>query len=222
MLVDKQKEALRLMEENNYEQAAKLLIESIDEQPDDPIRYINLASLLVQMKQYEEAERFLLKAIELDDKTATAYYGLGNLYYEKELFEEAEKMFQHAVRLGLHDSDVYYILGMTYVKQNNNLLALPYLQRATELENDVQKLFQYGLVLAQTNYLEEAETILLQVIKKDKNNADALYNLGIIAAHHQKYAEAQALINQVLTAQPDHLLAVKAKEDIEAILANER
>src|SRR5690625_5576649 len=99
------------------------------------------------MNQSEEAERCFLKAIELDDKTATAYYGLGNLYVEKELYPEAEKMFQHCIKLGLVDADVYYLLGMTYVHRKDMMLALPFLQRATELDKQADTLFQYGLAL---------------------------------------------------------------------------
>lgn len=219
--MDKQKEAIRLMKEKKYEEAGKLFIELIDERPDDPVRYINFANFLIQTKHYEEAERFLLKAIELDEGAATAYYGLGNLYYEKTLFAEAEKMFQHAIRLGIHESDVYYILGMTHVKQNNLTLALPYLQRATELGSDVQKLFQYGLVLAQTNHLEAAKTILLQVIADENDHADALYNLAVIATHEKEYKIAYDYLTQAVSSDSKHLLAVKAKEYIEEILAKE-
>lgn len=220
-MVDKRKEAIRLMEEQKYEEAAKVFIQMIDEEPNDPIGYINFANLLSQMRQYGEAERFYLKAIQLDEKTATAFYGLGNLYYEKSLFPEAEKSFKQAIHLGLLDSDVYFMLGMTYVKNEKLTLALPFLQRATELDEDVQKLFQYGLVLAQLHYLKEAEKVLLRVIDIQQHHPDALYNLGIIAVHHKQYREAIDYFDHALSSKPDHLLAKKAKASVEKGIASE-
>lgn len=219
--MNKQERAIQLLKETKYEEAAKLFIELIEENPKQPVYYINFGNLLFQMRQFEEAERFFLKAIHLDERAATAYYGLGNVYYETELYEEAEKMFQQSIRLGLQDSDVYYMLGMTYVKRNNLTLSLPFLQRGAELSDDIEKLFQYGFILAQLNYLQEAEKILLQVIQKQKDHADALYNLAIIEVHHQSYDTALQYIDKALRSQPNHQLALKAKDNIKKLVANE-
>lgn len=216
----KEKKAIKYIEENNYEEAAKTLIELIEESPENPIGYVNFGNLLMQMQQFEEAERFFLKAIEIDDKTATAYYSLGNLYYDRALYKEAEKMYQKTLHLGLKDSDVFFMLGMTYVKRKYYQLALPFLQRAKELKEDVEKLFQYGLTLAQADYLNEAETILLQVIEKDENHADALYNLGVIEIHRDEDQKAIHFFERALTVQPDHQLAKNALQSLDS--QNER
>lgn len=206
----KEQLAIQYMKDNDFENAAKTFIEIIEEDPDNPVGYVNFANLLIQMKQFEEAERFLLKAIEIDENTATAYYSLGNLYYDSHLYQEAEKMYQKSIQLGLEDSDVYFMLGMTYVKREYYQLAIPFLQRAVELKEDVDKLFQYGLALAQADYLKEAETIFLQVIEKDENHADSFYNLGIIEVHRNEEEKAITFFEKALKAQPDHKLAENA------------
>jgi len=212
--VTKLQKAIKLVSERNYEEAAKFFIEYIEEQPTDPVGFVNFANLLTIMNQSEEAERCFLKAIELDDKTATAYYGLGNLYVEKELYPEAEKMFQHCIKLGLVDADVYYLLGMTYVHRKDMMLALPFLQRATELDKQADTLFQYGLALAQTNYMSEAETVFNEVLQIDRNHADALYNLGVIAVYQDDTKLALAYFDEALQSQSDHALAKQAKENL--------
>lgn len=219
--MNKQEKAMKLIEEQQYEEAAQLFIEHIEEEPNDPVRYINFASFLLQMKQDEQAERFFLKAIELDEKAATAYYGLGNIYYEHELFDEAEKVYLHSIRLGMDDADVYYILGMTYVKKENMTLSLPYLQRATELSNDADMLFQYGLVLAKSDYLKEAETVLHRVVKQEEKHADAWYNLGIIAVQNDQFEMAIHYFEQVLEHQPEHLLAKEAMKKVKNQIVND-
>ena len=210
----KQEKAIQYIEENKLEEAAKLFVEIIDDNPDDPVGYVNFGNLLLQMKQFEEAERFFLKAIEIDDETATAFFSLGNLYYDRSLFQEAEKMFQQTIRLGLEDSDVYFMLGMTYVKREYHQLAVPFLQRATELKADIEKMFQYGLALAQTNYINEAETVFLQVLEKDHLHADSLYNLGIIEVNRKNNEKALEYFDKALFAQPNHALAKNAKENL--------
>ncbi len=210
----KQEDAIQLIKDKQYEKAAQILIELIDEQPEDPMGYINFGNLLEITNQIEEAERFFLKAIEVDEKSATAFVSLGNLYYNQKLYEQSEKMLQHAIRLGVNDGETFYLIGMIYVKQKQFMLSIPYLQRAAELTNDVEKLFQYGLALAQANYLKEAKDIFIQVIAKQNSHADALYNLGIIHVHEENWKKALHYLDKTLDAQPDHTMAERAKNNV--------
>jgi|SRR5690625_276922 len=200
------------MKNQQYEEATKLLIKEIEENPTDPINFIHLANLLEIMEKNKEAERFYLKAIELDENSAAAFVGLGNIYYRSKLYEEAEKMLQHSLRLGLEDSDVHYLLGMTHVKRKQLMLALPFFQRAAELDGEPYKLFQYGLTLAQTKYFPEAEKVLHEVLEKEPQHADALYNLGVIEMHKGNKEAALNHFQAAIRSQSNHTLAKHAKE----------
>lgn len=201
---------VQLLKENKLEEAVKVLLEAIEAEPDVSIHYVNMGTLLLQQKQYEEAERFLLQAIQLDEKAATAYFGLANLYYETEKYDIAENALKMCLTLKLEDSDVYYLLGMIYVKRNKPLFALPYLLRATELKEQVHYLFQYGLALAETNHLNEAEEIFQRTLQIDEQHEDALYNLAIIKIHKDCYKEALDLLNKVIQINANHQLAKNA------------
>src|SRR5699024_11563948 len=114
-------------------------------------------------------------------QAATAFYGMGNLYYTLEKHEQAVLMFQKALSLGLEDSDVYFMIGLSYVKQDNQILALPFLQRAIKLDNkDSQRSFQYGLSLAKTSYLTEAESYFNKVLLHNDTHAYATTNCALI------------------------------------------
>lgn len=206
--------AIESVAERDYESAAKLFVEYIDEEPTDPVGYINFANLLAVTNQLEEAERVFLKAIELDDKLATSYYGLGNLYYEQALYTEAETMFKQALALGLADADIYFMLGMTYVRREDTMLSLPFLQRATELDKKPDNLFQYGLALARTDFVAEAEEVWQEVLQLNAQHADTLYNLGIIAVQNNDKQLATSYFNQALEAQPNHKLAKQAIQNM--------
>lgn len=210
----KQEQAIKLMMEEDYEAAAKLFVELIDENPADPVAYINFGNLLLTVKEYEKAEKFYFKAIQVDENTATAYYSLGNLYYDQAIYDQAATLFQEAIQRGLEDADVYYLCGMSLVKNKHHIQALPFLQRASELTEDVDKKFQHGLLLAELTYLDEAEKLFQQILEIDTEHCDTLFNLGVIAVYREQNKAAIELFNKVIALQPEHQLAINAKASL--------
>ncbi|GAA3321213.1 hypothetical protein GCM10020331_036050 [Ectobacillus funiculus] len=73
-------------------------------------------------------------------------------------------------------------------------MALPYLQRATELnETDAEAMFQYGLCLARLEYVKEAKPMFeKKAVALDPDHADAYYNLGVVYVFEEN-AEKKAL-----------------------------
>ena len=65
------------MQEGKWEEAAKIFMEAIDENPEDAVSYINFGNVLSAVGDGERALKFFLKAIELD------YYSVVNLLFEK-------------------------------------------------------------------------------------------------------------------------------------------
>lgn len=203
--------AIELINAGKYEEAAQLYIELIEARPDEPVLYVNFGNLLVIIKEYDRAANFFRKAIELDAEFGTAYVALGNLLYLEKSYDEAIIFFRKAMELGVHEEDVYYLLGMSLCKKEHFIQALPYLQRATELGEDVNIQFQYGLLLAQLSFLEDAEKVLTAVLEKEADHADALYNLGVIYAEQANMEKALDFIDRVLAVQPTHELALNAR-----------
>ena len=218
--MDKNRQAITLMQERKYEEAAKIFNEIIEENPDEPIGYINFGNLLLELNETERAERFFLKAIQLDENAATAYFGLGNLYFEiNDDFQKAQEYFQKALELGLEEADVYYMLGLSMQNLEQFKLALPYLLRATELDPDeVSYLFQYGLSLAQSNVIGDAKDVFEKVVAMDEEHSDAYYNLGVIAIYQDDPQQAISHFNQALQLHPEHYLAANGKEQVEKFL----
>ncbi|WP_099158614.1 tetratricopeptide repeat protein [Virgibacillus ndiopensis] len=217
--MDKNTQAIEYMREQKYEESARLFTEVIEENPDDPVGYINFGNLLIHIHELTRAENFFQRAIEIDEHAATAYYGLGNLYFEQSLYPKAAENFKKAIELGLEESDVYYMLGMTFQKQDQLKLSLPYLLRASEMDKDDDEvLFQYGLALAQCNHIEEADSVFKSVLKKNSEHSDAHYNLGVIALYNDDAMGALDHFNKAITIQPDHILAANGKKQVEALL----
>lgn len=218
ILVDKLEQAIELMKQQEYEHAAELLNKIIEDHPHDPLGYINFGNLLLHMNDLDRAASFFYKAIELDDQVPTAFYGLGNLFYEKKDYPKAQQYFQQAIDLRLEVGDVFYMLGMSMIHQEFKTLAIPYLQRAAEIDPDDDKVFQYGLTLAELNYLSEAEKVFKRVLKINQQHSDAYYNLGVLALFNENAIQALEHFNEALHHQPDHLLAANGKSKVEELL----
>src|SRR5699024_3832368 len=125
--------------------------------------------------------------------------------------------------LGLQESDAFYMLGMTFLKQKMLRAALPYLLTATELDNtDPNILFQYGLTLAQLNFIKDAKRVFKDVLTLEEEHSDALYNLRVIAVLNEQLNEALSYFNRALLAQPNHVLAGNGKKNVEERLHEQK
>ncbi len=193
------------IQNKDYEQAVVHFNNAIEEEPNNPLGYINFGNLLARMNEIERAERFFQKALTLDEQSATAYYGLANLYYEQERFEEAAKLYEKAIQFNIQGADTYFMLGKCFERLGNPKLALPYLQRAAELEpEDIQIRLSYGIGLAALEMFKEAEPEFVYVIHEDINNADAHYNLGVLyAVSTERTEDALYHLKQAYTLQPN-------------------
>ena len=89
---------IQALQEGNTEEAIKAFTQAIEEEPNNPLGYINFGHVLTSMDDVERAERFFQKAIVLDETSATAYYGLANLYFNVERYAEALKLYEKTTK----------------------------------------------------------------------------------------------------------------------------
>ena len=145
------------LQNGEYEKAVESFMQGVEKDPENAVGYINLGNVFASLGDAERAEPFFQKAITLDAEAGTAFYGLANLYYNKDRFEEAAKLYEKAIRQGVEEADAYFMLGKSLERSSNEKLALPYLQRATELApDDLEIRLSYGIVLANLELFKEA------------------------------------------------------------------
>ncbi len=101
------------------------------------------------------------------------------------------------------------MIGMCFVQLGSPKLAIPYLQRSVELnDEDIDARFQYALALAQSEVYEMAVKQFEIIINKDPNHADAYYNLGVAyLGFYESPEKAETFFNKALEIQSDHVLA---------------
>ena len=79
--MDKNQLGVQYMQEGKWEEAAKTFNEVIEENPTDPIAYINFGNVLSAVGDDDKALKFYEKAIQLDENAAAAYYSAGTILF---------------------------------------------------------------------------------------------------------------------------------------------
>ncbi|MEX0904229.1 MAG: tetratricopeptide repeat protein [Balneolaceae bacterium] len=113
----------------DYEQAAELYRQAIEQNPDDPRLHFNLGNSLYQMGRADEAresyERYKRLA-ENNQERSMADYNVGRMLIDNEQYEEASGYFKEALKNNPSDADA----------RHNYELAL---RRQQEQEQDQQQ-----------------------------------------------------------------------------------
>lgn len=113
------------------------------------------------------------------------------------------------------------MLAVSLRNQQNEKLALPFFQRASELKkSDTEIQFQYGLSLAYNEQIDHALNQLLYVTELDDQHADALYNTAVCYLHKEQPKKALTFFkkNSRCTARP-HALRQDGKLKVEEYLS---
>lgn len=61
--MDKTSQAIQYMQKQKFEEAAKLFNETIEDNPKDPIGYVNFGNLLMHMEDNDHAQQFFRKQL---------------------------------------------------------------------------------------------------------------------------------------------------------------
>jgi len=87
------------LNENNLDEAEKLLKKSVQLDPNNSTVHDNLGILFSKRGEYNKAIRKFNRALELNPNSAEANYNLGKVYEKLGKFGHSEKYFQKAVEL---------------------------------------------------------------------------------------------------------------------------
>ena len=62
MILDKNKKGIECLQQGKFEEAIKYFNEAIEENPNDPVAYINFGNVLIAVNEREKAIRFFEKS----------------------------------------------------------------------------------------------------------------------------------------------------------------
>ena len=149
--------------------------------PDDADVYVQLGSSLRQQQELDEAKGFLDKALEIDPRNGAGHFELGLLYNVENKQAEAERELSLAVQYSPNNSLFWYAYGEIYRLQQRFDEAIQAYKKAIDIDPPYPKALQkLGLMLVDRKQWDDAEPVLIQAIRRDKDNAANYLNLATV------------------------------------------
>jgi tetratricopeptide (TPR) repeat protein len=93
----------------------------------------NIASCYASLQQYDQAEKYYLRTIQLDPNFKNTYQSLSGLYAMEHKEKEIIELNQNAINKGIRYDGLYINIGNVYYMAGDTAKALPYLEKAIEL-----------------------------------------------------------------------------------------
>lgn len=118
--VDDARKANEAFENGNYEQAAELYRQAIEENPENAKLHFNLASTLHKLGRTEEAMQSYDRFENLSDspeEQSYASYNRGNILTEENKFKEAAEFYREALRKNPNDPDARHNYELALQRQ---------------------------------------------------------------------------------------------------------
>jgi Flp pilus assembly protein TadD len=124
----------KLIDSGMYHEAKELLLNVIQQQPEDIEAYNKLGVIMAQQGQCEQAEKYFKKALELDPGNSSAVSNMGNIYYETGDLDKAEKYYKTALRIDPDNPLPYNNLAVIYKKKKKIDLFVRYYKKSLNLQ----------------------------------------------------------------------------------------
>ena len=173
----------------NFNLAKRVFLNLINKFPSSINPYILFAEILKIENKFKDAEIVLLKAIKIDPNHGDLLYNFSLLYFALRNFDYALVYIDKAIKLSINN-DIYKLLkSEIYINKSNFDEALYILEDLNNniIKKDINKEIRVNILLANAKIkkreFEEAEIILLKLIKKYQRLELAYLNLSILYNH---------------------------------------
>ncbi|WP_416353022.1 tetratricopeptide repeat protein [Agrilactobacillus fermenti] len=192
------KQAEKLFNQDEKQKAVHVLVQAINNEPEQIENYLQLSTYLTQLQDVEQAEVLLQKAIGKFGAQTELLYNLGVVYYEAGRYDLAQTEFD---KLNQQDAnfDNNLMLARIFFKTKQYAKAAAFALTATEKAPQNSAAY---LVLADSllslGQLSQAKTFYQKAYQLKPTDLDALFGIG--------------LIDFVRDHDQTKLLAVKAKD----------
>ena len=173
--------AISFFNKGEFNQALKILIDSIARFPNDHDLNNNLSVVLKELKMFNEAEFYAKKAIGINPNSYLALTNLGNILHLKKNYVQAINSLQVAIKLNPKRPEAFANLSICYYDNLEFIKAHNYLEMAISLEpNNPKYLDLNGLIYKSLGNIKKAIYFIEKAIKIDPSNEISYNNLGNI------------------------------------------
>jgi tetratricopeptide (TPR) repeat protein len=173
----------------------------LEQDPDSAAAHMLSGEALDGLGRTVEAIPEFQAAAKAAPREPNVNFGLGYLYWKLHKYDEAKGAFESELSIDPGHAQALAYLGDIELKRNDPEKALPLLNKATQLRNDIRIAYlDIGAILTEQKHHNEALTALLRAEKLDPAQPDAHYRLarlyrdmGNTAASQKEFAKVREL-----------------------------
>ncbi|MBI5207707.1 MAG: hypothetical protein HY934_07945 [Candidatus Firestonebacteria bacterium] len=205
--------ALNAIVDKDYEKAQKLLMDTIDNDPDNIMAYQRLAELKFNHGNYVKAlkifEIITMRSFISKESSALAYRWYGKTAEKLKKYDIAIDAYNRVLNILPLDIESLKALESLYETNKNWNKALSYTKKIEEITNKDNKMHEAYLLFckAQDNFnagnLKDAEKSAEEAIEKDELCIPAYIIMGDILFKKEEKKEAKKNWDKVLEIKPD-------------------
>jgi tetratricopeptide (TPR) repeat protein len=171
--------------------------------------YLSYGSVFFQRGYMEPSKSSFEKALRDDPSSAEALYGLGSVYLQQQNAAEARQAFERATKAtaGFPDTipNAWNNLGLLATREGRTAEAIPYFQRALELNPDhLIALENLGNAYRQEKQWDLARSTLEHAVEIGPDDPEANYSLGMVYAQLNETDRAYERLQTALKLRPNY------------------
>lgn len=194
--------------ENGY---ANLEMRKIDEAKQNFTRAYELDpannDVIKELVELNYNYRHYQKAIDLAEKCATcpnASRIIAMSYYQLENYPKAEKKLLSLLEVNADDAELNYLAGRNYLEMGMEDKAMPYYEKAVQLDNGKSNwFFELGLLYYNNNRFKEAAVTFNKAAEKGfVQSNDFNENLGFAYLYSGDYDKGEKLLLEIYERRP--------------------
>ena len=166
------KKIAQLYDNGKVDQAIHLLVQKIDQKPQNIENYLQLSTYLIEQGSVDQAQQLLEQAQHLVKKPQELNYNLAVSYYMQGDFDKALALLDQIP----NDDFTLYQKALTYLKLGQSQKALAYALTIKKVDDKVQELL--GDIWMSLGENAQAQQAYL-MIPKDRRTAKIYFLLGV-------------------------------------------
>jgi len=165
--------------------------------------YKQIMQLSFNFHLYNDVIGYANALKKIDPNEKVSYY-MGKVYYEQEDYGNGIKNLTVAATEDPKNAEVQFLLGRCYLNMQNFKLAMPYYQKAIEMDTTKPEwIFELGMMCnAMYDNVNSLKYILLAGEKGYPKNNVYMENLGIAYLEAGEFDKGVATLNELLQKRP--------------------
>ena len=169
-------QAEKLIEQDNYPEAAKLLSKHLDSNPEDPKALFLIGYCFMKTEGMGLAMNVFHRAGQLFPGEAAIWHNIGKLYHDLNDDDKAEEYFRKALKIDNSFANSLEGLGMVHLNRGDFNGAIHYCNRALAENTSVEARINRGMAYLALKRWREGWPDYNANVGKDKNRVVPTYN----------------------------------------------